>query len=256
MPEGFKLGAKELASVLSRTERDIRLLARAAKDSGDRQEWPVLRDRTTGEPIKDNDGWSYAVVTAPPDRQGRPSKKRAEDAWTFRRVHPPHPRLTTAQRYLLPGNALGHSNTIIEAVAAEAGIVAGAPVRALGDPKPGEPIQVVTADSPGPVLGMLLRPESWQAGRSSSMGDRAGVLVDGTLLLPAAGPIGMGPGDDHLLWDPEARSWRGVIVEGRGLLELFGGWALDCSSDGAEPVVVNIYCDRDLQLDWVRAPES
>jgi hypothetical protein len=252
MPEGFKLGVKDLASVLSRTERDIRLLARAAKDSGDRQEWPVLRNRTTGEPIKDNDGWSYAVVTAPPPRRGRPSKKCAEDAWSFRRVHPPQPRLTTAQRFLLPGNALGHRNKIIDAVAAEAGIVAGAPVRVLRDAMP----SLCSANDPGSVLGMLLRPEGRPVGWQTEKHDRVEVLVQGMVSLPAAEAIGTGPGFDWLLWDPEARCWRGEPGERRNLLELLGSWGLEASSDGGEPLVALIGGGDPLRLEWVHHRES
>lgn len=255
MPVGPDLRVKDLVKALSRTDSDIRDLARDAKDGPDGAEWPVLKDRTTGAPITDKDGWAYAVVAAPPGRRGRPSLRRGEYPWTFRRVEPPQ-SVTLAQRFLLPGSTQGRDHKIIDAIAAAAGITPGAPVRAQVGDRPGEPTQVISADCAGPVLGMLLRPEGRQVGWRTAMGDCVEVLVWGTLLLPAAGPIGMGPGFDRLLWDPEACCWRGEPVEGSSLLELLGSWGLDHSSDGGEPVAALIGGDDGLRLQWVRHPES
>ncbi|MCT0231908.1 hypothetical protein [Synechococcus sp. CS-1327] len=241
------LGVKDLAKALSRSDRDIRLLARDAKGGSNSAEWPVLRDRTTGEPITDKDGWAYAVITSTNGLQGRPLSGKA---WSFRQVKPPQ-IVTAAQRYLLPGITVGRDQKIFDAIAAAAGINPGAPVRVLGGAKQNEPTQVILADSPGPVLGMLLRPEGKREDWKSRMGDRVEVLVKGTLLLPAEGPIGMGPGLDRLLWDPEVSCWRGEPQKGRSLLELLGSWGLDHQSDGSEPVAVLIGEGNGLRLEWM-----
>lgn len=114
---------------------------------------------------------------------------------------------------------------------------------------------MIAADGPGPVLGMLLRPEGW-AGYELAMGHLVEVLVRGRLLLPAKGPIGTGPGTDLLLWDPEASRWRGELVEGIKLLELLGLWGLDHIGDGDEPVAAHIGGNHGLRLHWVSHPES
>ncbi len=255
MPAGPRLGVNDLAKVRNRTARDIRELAREAMDAPDMVDWPVLRDRTTGEPITDKDGLAYAVVDAPPARRGRPALSRGEVEWTLRPVKPP-PRVTLAQRYLLHGSSLGRKLEIINAIAAAAGIIPGSPVRALGCDSPGEAKQVISADRPGPVLGMLLRPECRPMDWRTGLGDHVEVLVRGTLLLPAAGPVGMCPGSNRLLWDPESLCWRGEPVEGRRMLELLGSWGLDHSSDGTEPPAAFIDSDQGLRLEWVHHPES
>lgn len=251
MPAGLRLGTEDVATALDRTERDIQLLARDAEDNAENQ-WPVLRDRTNGEPMTDEDGMAYLVVAAPPNRPGRPSLKRGETPWVFRRVDPRYV-VTLADRYLLPGNPQGRSQKIIDAIAAAPGIIPGAPVRALGGARPGKPTRVIAADEPGPVLGMLLRPEGRPVGWETQMDSLVQVLVWGKMLLPAKGPIGRGPGLDRLLWDPEARCWRGKQVEGRGLLELRGSWGLDHDSDGDELPVVLLNGDLGLEL---RLPEQ
>jgi hypothetical protein len=283
MPVGCDPHVKDLAESLGFTERYIRNLATAAKKRSDRVEWLALRDPSTGEPLTDKDGWAYVVVTSPPTRRGRPKITAGEHCWTFRRVEPTEPvvftpepvvftpepvvftpepvvttqepRVTTEQRYLLPGSPLGRDQRIILAIAAAAGIMSADPVRVLIGAREGEPMQVKAADGPGPVLGMALRPEGWTGSWQTNMGDRVEVLVRGALLLPTAGPIGMGPGFDRLLWDPEAHSWCGEPMEGRRLLELFGSAGLDHSSDGSEPAVALINGDLGLRLDWVHNPE-
>lgn len=65
MPVWRDLAVKDLAEALYRDERDIRSLARKAKQGSDRVEWPVLKDRKTGKPITDKDGLAYAVVASP-----------------------------------------------------------------------------------------------------------------------------------------------------------------------------------------------
>lgn len=249
MPGGPDLGVEDIAKALNRCERDIRGLARAAKNGSNWVEWPVLRDRTTGEPITDKDGWAYAVIAAPPPRRGRPARLRGENSWCFRQVKPPQGRVTLAKRFLLPGSPLGRGHKIIEAVAAAADIVPGAPVRALGDARPGEPVKVIAAEGPGPVLGILLLPEGRPVGWLTRKDNRLEVLVRGTVQLPAAGPIGMGPGFDRLLWDPHARCWREEPVEGHSLLELLGSWGIEHSSDGGEPVAVWVDSDQGLALE-------
>lgn len=269
MPVGCDLRVKDVAGSLGFTERYIRDLAADAKNRSDKVEWLALRDRSTGEPLTDKDGWAYVVVTSPPARRGRPNISAGEHCWTFRRVEPTEPvvftpepvvttqkpRVTTEQRYLLPGSPLGRDQRIILAIAAAAGIMSADPVRVLIGAREGEPMQVKAADGPGPVLGMALRPEGWTGSWQTNMGDRVEVLVRGALLLPTAGPIGMGPGFDRLLWDPEAHSWCGEPMEGRRLLELFGSAGLDHSSDGSEPAVALINGDLGLRLDWVHNPE-
>lgn len=114
---------------------------------------------------------------------------------------------------------------------------------------------MITADGPGPILGMLLRPEGAAEGWQPRMGDRVQALVQGTLLLPSAGPIGMGA-VDRLLWDPEDLCWRGEPLEGRRMLELRGSWGLDhCSKDG-ELAAALIDGKFGLRLEWVSHPES
>ena len=207
----------------------------------------------------------------PPARRGRPAKGRGETDWCFRRGAPPKPRpprLTISQRFVLPGNTLGRGHKTINAIAAAAGITPGAPVRALGDARPGEPTQVIEADGPGAVLGILLRPEGRPEGWLTKKNDAVEVLAQGALFLPAPGPIGMGAVDpeapagctpaliDLLLWDPEALCWRGEVVEGRNLLRLWGTWGLEHTSHDGEPAAVFIDATHDLRLSWEHQAET
>jgi hypothetical protein len=251
-----RMVVKDIAAELNCDEREIRALAREAMARNaalgpEQVDWPVLRDRETGKPITDYAGWAYAIVAAPPDRRGRP--RLDESNWAFRRVKPPRGAITLSQRYLLTGCVLGINHQIITAIAAEAGIVPGAPVRALGKKTSTESVQVTASNEPGPVLVMLLRPEGTTEGWHSRMGDHVQVLVQGLLLLPAAGPIGYGP-VDRLLWDPEALCWCGEPVKARSLLELRGNWGLDHCSQAGEPAAARIHGNPGLRLDWVPIP--
>jgi len=245
MPAYPRLGVKDVAAALYRDGKTIQELAREAINRQEGVEWPVLRDRTTGAPLTDSEGLAYAVVQVPPDKRGRPP---AGMEWAFRRVNPPQGVITLAQRYLLPGCVLGINHQIITAIAAEAGIVPGAPVRARGKNPSTEATQVITSNEPGPVLGMLLRPEGTAEGWKSKKGGHVQVLVQGTLLLPAVGPIGYGP-VDRLLWDPEALCWCSEPVKGRSLLQLRGSWGLDHSSQAGESASVLIDGNPGLRLE-------
>jgi hypothetical protein len=251
MPAHPRLGVKDVAAALHRSERDIRDLAREALRGSEGADLEVLRNRATSEPITDEDGWAYAIVATPPGGRGRP--RIDESNWAFRPVKPPQRSMTLAQRNLLPGCVQGTNHQIITAVAAEAGIVPGAPVRALGKNPSAEATQVIMSNEPGPVVGMLLRPEGTAEGWKSRMGDNLVVLVQGTLLLPSAGPIGIGA-IDRLLWDPEVLCWRGEPVKARSLLELQGSWGLDHSSKGVEPAAALIDGIHGLRLDWLPTP--
>lgn len=251
MPANPRLGVKDLAAVLNHSARDIRDLAREAELGSEGVDSPVLRDRSTRQPLTDKDGWAYAIVATPPSRRGRP--RLDESNWAFRPVKPPHGPTLLAQRYLQPGSMLPRNHQIITAIASEAGMVPGAPLRAWGCNSPGAAPQVITADGPGPILGMLLRPEGAAEGWEPRMGDSLEVLVQGTLLLPSAGPIGMGA-IDRLLWDPEVLCWRGEPVKARSLLELQGSWGLDHSSNGVEPAAALIDGIHGLRLDWLPTP--
>jgi hypothetical protein len=255
MPVIKYFSVNDVAELLHRSDSDIKEFARRARERSERVEWPALRDRATGDPITDGEGKAYVVVAGPTGRVGRPSSKRGEHPWTFRRMEPPQ-KCTLSQRYLLPGKPLERGHETIKAMAAGAGITPGGPVRALDGTRPGGLAEVVSADGPGPVLGMVLRPDGTVVGDLINMGDRVEVLVSGTMLLPAAGPIGAGPDLDQLLWDPEAQSWLGEPVEGKRLLELLGIWRIDHLSDGGEPVAVHIGNTRGLRLQWVDYPES
>lgn len=198
----------------------------------------------------DREGLAYAVLQAPPNKQGRP-----REGYAFRPVQPPQRAITLAERYLLSGCVQGKNHQSITAIAAEAGIVPGAPVRALGKNPSTEATRVTTSNEPGPVVGMLLRPEGTAEGWKTRKDDHVEVLVQGTLLLPAAGPIGYGT-IDRLLWDPEALCWRGEPLEDSRLLELRGSWGLDhCSKDG-ELAAALIDGKFGLRLEWVSHPES
>lgn len=246
MPDGRYLFAKDLAKSLSFSPEYIRRFAEFSVNRPGMNERPLLRHQSTGELITDKDGWAFAIVASPTGRRGRPSSKRGEHPWTFRRVEPPQPRVTAAQIYLLPGSPLGRDQKIIRAIAAAAGIMAADPVRVAIGARQEEPMQVVAADGPGPVLGMALRPE-WRPGSwQTSKGDHLEVMVRGALLLPTAGPIGVGPGMYRLLWDPETHCWCGQPGEVRRLLELFGSAGLDHISDGSEPAVALINGDVGL----------
>jgi hypothetical protein len=251
MPAHPRLGVKDVAAALHRSERDIRDLAKEATLGSEGADWPVLRNRKTSEPITDEDGWAYAIVATPPGGRGRP--RFDESNWAFRLVKPPQRAITLAQRYLLSGCVQGINHQIITAIAAEAGIVPGAPVRALGKNPSTEATQVITSNEPGPVLGMLLRPEGTAEGWKSRMGDHVQVLVQGTLLLPAAGPIGHRP-VDRLLWDPETLCWCCEPLKARSLLELRGSWGLDHNSQAGEPAAAHIDGNLGLRLDWVPTP--
>lgn len=254
MPAPPRLVVQDVAAALHRDERDIRALAKEAMARnatlGSQQvDWPVLRDRKTGKPITDDDGWAYAIVASPPDRRGRP--RLEESSWIFRRVEPPLGHVTLAMRYLLTGCVLSINHQIITAIAAEDGIVPGAPVRALDMKTSAESMQVTPSNEPGPVLGILVRPEGTAEGWKSRMGGEVQVLVQGTILLPAAGPIGYGP-VDRMLWDPEAQCWSYREMEkSRRLLELRGSWGLDHNSQAGEPASVFIDEIPGLRLDWV-----
>lgn len=257
MPAYPRLVVQDVAAALDRDEREIRALAKEAVKRnatlGSQQvDWPVLRDRKTGKPITDVDGWAYAIVASPPDRRGRP--RLEESGYIFRRVIPPQGAITLAQRYLLTGCVVCINHRITTAIAAEAGIVPGAPVRAMGMKNSTESMQVTASNEPGPVLGMLVRPEGTAEGWKSRMGDHVQVLVQGTILLPAAGPIGYGP--NRLLWDPEALCWSSESEKACNLLELRGSWGLDHSSEAGEPASVIIDGNSGLQLDWVPTTSS
>ncbi|SBO44255.1 protein of unknown function [Cyanobium sp. NIES-981] len=243
------LCVEDLAQELHLTDRYIRELARAAISRSGKVGLTLLEDPTTGKPIKGEDGLAFSVVSSPPSRRGRPSKKRGESTWAFRRVR--LDSVTLAQRYLLPGSPQGRNQKSIKAIAAAAGITPGGPVRGLSDASPGEPTHVIAADDPGPVLGMLLLPEGMPVEWRPSKGDHVEVLVRGTLLVPTAGPIGMGPGFDRILWDLETQCWWGEPQEERRLLEMFGSWGLDHESDGRKPAAVLLSGVQGLRLDWV-----
>lgn len=253
MPDSLRLGAKDLEAALNRSEGDIKALAREAVARQEGVEWPVLRDRTTGEPLTDSAGHAYAVVQGiAPGKRGRPPTGKG---LTFRAVKPPQEPIKLAQRYLLSGCVLSKNHQSIAGIAAEAGIVPGAPVRAWGRNTPGASTQVIEAKEPGPVLGMLLRPEGTAEGWQSRMGDHVEVLVEGTVLLPAVGPIGYGV-VDRLLWDPEELCWRGEPVKARSLLELRGSWGLDHNSQAGEPAAVLINGNPGLRLEWIAYSET
>ena len=251
MPDYPRLRVKDLAAALHRSEKTIQELAREAIDRQEGVEWPALRDRTTGAPLTNSEGLAYAVVQAPPDTPGRPPTGMG---WAFRPVQPPQRAITLAERYLLSGCVLGMHHQSITAIAVEAGIVPGAPVRALGKKTSTGSMQVTTSNEPGPVLGMLLRPEGTAEGWKTMKDEHVEVLVQGTLLLPAAGPIGYAA-VDRLIWDTEALCWRGEPVKARSLLELRGSWGLDHNSLAGEAAATLIDGNLGLWLDWVSHPE-
>jgi hypothetical protein len=213
-----------------------------------------LRCRSTGKPLVD-------VVDVAPNRKGRPAITRGEKKWSFIRIEPPQGYTTLAERYLLPGTALWGTGTsrVVKAVVCEAGIVPGSPVRMLDDYAPSEIAHVIAANEPGPILGILLRPEGaskrWETKAKQSDQDEGlvvDVMVQGCLLLPAKGPIGVAPSWEKLLWDPENRCWLGQSPEGSShlnLLELVGSWGFDHSSESEEPAAVFIDGSKGLNLE-------
>jgi hypothetical protein len=243
MPVSPRLHVKDLVALLNHCERDIKALAREAINRQEGVEWPVLRDRTTGAPLMDQEGLVYAVVQAPPNKRGRP-----REGYVFRPVQPPQGYISLAERYLLSGRVLSKNHQIITAIAAEAGIIPGAPVRVQSDNTSAETTQVITAKEPGPVHGILLRPEGTAEGWKTKTGDHVEVLVEGTVLLPAVGPIGYGV-VDRLLWDPKDLCWCSEPERGLSLLQLRGSWGLDHSSQAGELAAAFIDGNLGLRLE-------